>query len=307
MKQKVTLREVMEQGCVLAPCVYDCASARAAELSGFTSIFLSGAELSMSMNGLPDIGLLTLEDICWAVTRITHTSPLPLAVDIQDGFGGTLQTFNTCKRVAKCGATGVLMEDEADPGFAREVVMDNLLPLPAYLQKLEAAKEGLKGTDCMLIARTNVPIDTPEGLKEGIRRCQAFMEAGADMSLIVRLNSVADAKTVASEVPGWKMFPDLNQNYGKPAVTANDIFPLGYQLVTMHYLMKASMAGMLVSGKHNFADQSNIYSNDLHPMGVYGQSGMPFFQPQEWLNYEAKFTGAKPAKFWSGPLKREDL
>ena len=289
------------------PCVFDCSSARAAELSGFKAMMLSGAELSMSMNGLPDIGLLTLEDICWAVTRITHTSPLPLAVDIQDGFGGPLQTFNTCKRIAKCGATGVLLEDEANPGFAREVVMDNLLPLEAYLQKIEAAKEALKGTDCMIMARTNVPINTKEGLREGIRRAQAFMEAGADISLVIRLNNLEDAKIVAKEVPGWKMFPDINQNYKMPKLTANDIFPLGYQLITMHYLMKASMAGMLESGKHNWQDQSNIYSNDLHPMGVYGQSGMPFFQPQEWLNYEAKFTKEPPAKFWAGPLNKEDL
>lgn len=307
IEQKLSLRQLLEREPSLMPCVFDCASARAAELSGFTSLMLSGAELSMSMNGLPDIGLLSLEELVWAVTRITHTSPLPLAVDIQDGFGGPLQTFNTCKRIAKAGATGVLLEDEANPGFAREVVLDNLLPVEEYVAKLEAAKEGLAGTDCMLMARTNVPIATPEGLREGIRRCQAFIEAGADMTVIVRLNSIEDARVVAKEVPGIKLFPDINQNYGKPKLTARDLFPLGYRLVTMHYLMKAAMVGMLESGKHNFDDQSNIYSNDLHPMGVYGQSGMPFFQPQEWLNFEAKFTGEPAARFWAGPLKRDEI
>ena len=157
----------------------------------------------------------------------------------------------------------------------------------------------------MLMARTNVPINTPEGLREGIRRAQAFMEAGADISLIVRLNNIEDARVVAREVPGWKMFPDINQNYGKPVLIADDLYNLGYRLVAMHYMMKASMAGMLESGKKNFEEHGNTYSNDLHPMGIYGQSGMPFFRPQEWLNFEAKFTGKEPAKFWSGPLKED--
>ena len=306
MKKKETLKELLTREAVLAPCVFDCSSARAAELAGFKALMLSGAELSMSMNGLPDLGLLSLEELAWAVTRISSSTPLPMAVDIEDGFGSSpINVYHTCERISKAGADAVLMEDEAEPGFAREVVMENLLSRKDYIAKVKAAHAALDGTDCLLIARTNVSINTPEGLQEGIERCLESLENGADMTVIVRLNNMKDAKTVADRVPGWKLFPDLNQNYGLPTLCANELFPLGYRLVTVHFMIKAAMAGMLDWGMRNFHDQSNIYSNEQKPFGVYGQSGMSFFRPQEWFDLEAGFTGNQPTKFKGVQLKKE--
>lgn len=306
MVKKETLRELLTREAVLAPCIFDCSSARAAELSGFKALMLSGAELSMSMNGLPDLGLLSLDDLTWAVTRITSSSPLPMAVDIEDGFGPTtLHVFHTCERIAKAGAGAVLLEDEADPGFARDVVKDHLLPRKDYIAKVRAAVSSLKGSSCMLIARTNVSIQTPEGLQEGISRCLDSLDAGADMTVIIRLNSIKDAKTVSDHVPGWKVFPDLNQNYGLPAVRATDVFPLGFRFVTMHYMIKAAMAGMLSWGEKNYKDQSNLFSNEQKPFGIYGQSGMGFFRPQEWLDLEGSFTGKEPVKFRGVPIEQD--
>lgn len=298
MLKKTTLRGRLDANeYVVAPCVYDCASARAVELSGYKAMMLSGAELSMSMKGMPDLGLLTLDELLWAVTRITDVSPLPLAVDIGDGFGGPLNVFHTCERMAKAGAAAVLMEDEAAPGFAREVVDDHLLPRKDFLANVKAALSALEGSDCFLIARTNVSTETE--LEEGIARCLGALELGAPMTLIVRLNSVRDAREIARRVPGWKMYPDLNQNMNVPEVAIDEIAPLGFNFITMHYLMKGAMAGMLDYGDHNFAANDNHYSNHQKPRGVAGQSAMAFFAPQRWLDFEAGFTG-KPMKF-KGP------
>ena len=293
----MTLRELLAKENVLAPCVYDCASARAVELSGFKAMLLSGAELSMAMNGMPDLGILSLDELVWAVTRITDISPLPLAVDIEDGFGGPLNVYRTCKRMAKAGAMAVLMEDESNPGFARDIVADNLLPRKDYYGKVKAAMDALAGTDCMFIARTNI---TPAmNIDEGIERCLGSLELGADMSVIIGLNNIKDAKIIASRVPGWKMYADLISVNGVPQVNLQEIYSLGYNFVTMHYLLKGAMAGMLEYGKHNFENQNNVYSNDQAPYGVFGHSGMSFFAPQEWLDYEGKFTGE--ARKFSGP------
>lgn len=298
MKKKENLKNLLDRESVLAPCVFDCASARAAELVGFKAMMLSGAELSMSMNGLPDLDLLTLDELSWAVNRITSASVLPLAVDIQDGFGsGTLNVYHTCERMLKAGADAVLLEDESEPGFAKKVVEKNILPRDEYIAKIKAAHAALDGTDCLLIARTNIAIDTPDRLEEGIQRCLESIEYGADMTVIIRLNNINDAKIVASRVPGLKMYPDLNQDYNLSPLTATELFVLGFNFITMHFLFKAAMAGMIDWGIKNFKDQSNIYSNNQAPLGVLGQSGQPFFAPQEWLDLEGKFTGTT-TKFW---------
>jgi methylisocitrate lyase len=296
---KTKLRDLLASESVIAPCIFDCASARALELCGFKAMTLSGAELCMSMKGMPDIGVLSLDEMLWAVSRITDASPLPLIVDIQDGFGGPLNVYHTCERMAKAGAMGVLMEDEMQPGFARGVVMDNILPRKEYYAKVKAAVAALQGSDCVFIGRTNVPLDR---LDEGIERCLGMIDAGAEMTLIIRLNSVKDASEVSGRVPGWKMYADLNQDLGVPEVAVEDLYPLGFNVVTMHYTMKAAMAGMIEWGKKNFANNNNVYSNHQAPCGVPGQSGMPFFEPQKWLDLEGRFTGA-PVKY-KGPTPK---
>jgi 2-methylisocitrate lyase-like PEP mutase family enzyme len=296
MAGKATLRELLQRENILAPCVFDCASARAVELCGYKGMMLSGAELCMASKGMPDLGLLSLDEMLWAVTRITDVSPLPLAVDIEDGFGGPLNVYHTCERMAKAGAAAVLLEDEAEPGFARGVVRDNILPREAYYAKVKAAVAALKGSDCLLIARTNVDL---KRLEEGIERCLGALEAGAEMTVIVRLNNLKDAKEVSKRVPGWKMYPDLNQDMDVPEVAVEDVYALGFNFVTMHYLMKAAMAGMIEYGRQNLANNNNVYSNHQRPCGVPGQSGMPFFEPQKWLDFEGTFTG-KPVKY-NGP------
>jgi methylisocitrate lyase len=288
MAGKITMRQLLEKESVTAPCVFDCASARAMELCGYKALFLSGAELCMSIKGMPDLGLLTLDELLGAVSRITDVSPLPLGVDIEDGFGGPLNVYHTCKRLAKAGAGAVLMEDEAHPGFVRGTVANNILPREEYYAKVKAAAAALKGTDCLLIARTNVDL---KDLDEAIERCRGSLEAGADMTLVIRLNNLDDAREVSKRVPGWKMYADLNQDMDVPEVAVEDIYPLGFKLVTMHYVMKAAMAGMIDWGMRNVANNNNVYSNHQAPCGIEGQSGMPFFAPQKWLDLEEQFTG----------------
>ena len=91
-KKAKSFRELLaEEKGVIAPCVFDSASAHVAELAGFKAICLSGAELSMAMDGLPDLGILSLPELEWIVSRITENCSLPLIVDAEDGFGSVQQ------------------------------------------------------------------------------------------------------------------------------------------------------------------------------------------------------------------------
>lgn len=283
---------------VIAPCVFDSASAHVAELCGFKALCLSGAELSMAMDGLPDLGILSLPELEWIVSRITDTCSLPLIVDAEDGFGGPQNVFRTCKRLAKAGAKAILLEDESEPGFAKGMVEKNIIPREEYYAKVKAAKEALKGTDCIFVARTNVLIDTEEGMQEAIARCRGAMEAGADMMMVCQLKTMEQAERISKEFPDvWKMFPDINQSIKQPKLKAADLYPLGFNLVTMHFLMKGAMVGMLDYAKRVAEEQNNLYPRDDKRYNVTGQSAQPFFPVQEWLDMEAGFTGI-PMKFW---------
>ena len=167
-----------------------------------------------------------------------------------------------------------------------------LLPRQEYYTKVKAAVAALNGTDCMLIARTNA--DPVMQLDEGCERCKTAIELGADMTTVVKLNNLEDAKYIASKVPGWKMYPDVKGKDGVSEVTVDEVYHLGYNFMTMHYLLKAAMDGMLEHGKHNFADQGCVYTCDKKDAtGVLGDSATPLFDPQSYMELESKFTGKK--------------
>jgi methylisocitrate lyase len=284
-----TLKQLLieSKSCVVAPCVYDCASARAVEMVGFPAMMLSGGEVSIAMNGVIDYGFMNLTDLEWITSRISQTSPLPLAADIEDGFGGPLAVYRSAKRMAKAGAGALQLEDSSDMEEAT-----SLLPREKYYEKVKAALAALEGTDCILIARTNA--DPATELDEGIERCRKAVELGAQMTTVVKLNNLADARYVASKVPGWKMYPDAAGKNGVPEVTVEDVYPLGYNLMTVHYLLKAAMDGMLEHGLRNVAQQGCLYTCDKEDAtGILGCSATPLFDPKGYMELEGRFSGKR--------------
>lgn len=271
--------------CVLAPCVYDCASARAVEMVGFQAMMLSGGEVSIAMNGVIDYGFSNLTDLEWITSRISQTSPLPLAADIEDGFGGPLAVYRSARRMAMAGASALQLEDSCDMEESTR-----LIDREQYYAKVRAALAALEGTDCILIARTNA--DPASELDEGIERCRKAIELGAQMTTVVKLANLEDARYVAQKVPGWKMYPDVAGQNGVPEVTVDDVYPLGFNFMTTHYTLKAAMDGMLEHGRHNFTQQGSLYTCDKKDAtGVMGMSATPLFDPQGYMELERRFTG----------------
>jgi len=284
---KKTLKQLLKESdrCVLAPCVYDCASARAVEMVGFPAMMLSGGEVSIAMNGVIDYGFTNLTDLEWITSRISQTSPLPLAADIEDGFGGPLAVYRSARRMAMAGATALQLEDAGDMEEST-----GLLPRDRYLEKVKAALAALEGTDCILIARTNA--DPRTQLDEGCERMRLAHELGAEMTTVVKLGNLEDARYVASKVPGWKMYPDVRGRHGVQDVTVDQIYPMGFNFMTMHYTLKAAMDGMLEHGKKNFAQQGSLYTCDkTDATGIYGMSATPLFDPQGYMELEGRFSG----------------
>ncbi|HWW64133.1 MAG TPA: isocitrate lyase/PEP mutase family protein [Sphingomonadaceae bacterium] len=284
---KKTLKQLLKESdrCVVAPCVYDCASARAVEMVGFPAMMLSGGEVSIAMNGVIDYGFTNLTDLEWITSRISQTSPLPLAADIEDGFGGPLAVYRSARRMAMAGATALQLEDAGDMEEST-----GLLPRDRYLEKVKAALAALEGTDCILIARTNA--DPRTQLDEGCERMRLAHELGAEMTTVVKLGNLEDARYVASKVPGWKMYPDVRGRHGVQNVTVDQIYPMGFNFMTMHYTLKAAMDGMLEHGKKNFAQQGSLYTCDkTDATGIYGMSATPLFDPQGYMELEGRFSG----------------
>lgn len=292
--KKTTLKELLQKGQVFAPCIYDCLSAKAVELAGFSAMLLSGGALAYSMCGLPDLGLLTVDELVWATTRITDTSPLPLIIDADDGYGDSpLNVYRTVQRLVKAGAMAVTIDDSTgfrgwERGiFERERKLNKpheIVPKEKFLSKIKAAVEACKGSDCIIIARSEAKPSC--GIDESIDRLIRARKLGAHMTMIIGIKTLEEAKKADELDPGWKMWPDISVTNGKSDVELDDIARLGFNLVTMHYTEKGAMWGMLGYGMRTMKDKNTVYidehdfdgmlpGKDHHVLLTYWKKWMP--------------------------------
>lgn len=193
-----SLMELCEKEQILAPCIWDCRTAHAAELAGFKAILLSGGELAESVCGVPDIGLITADDLVQSAARISQYSVLPVIVDADDGFGDTpLAVYRLIKRLIEAGAKGCTLDDTTgirgwnrwgstytknhSEGKDDAKVLHQSSTRERFMAKIKAALKAAEGTDFVVIARTECKLES--GLDEAILRCQMARELGALVEL----------------------------------------------------------------------------------------------------------------------------
>lgn len=291
MSSSKTLRQILKEKkgeCFLVPCVYDCCSNHAVEMCGFPVSLLSGGEVSIAMNGCIDYGFTNLTDLEWVVSRVAQTSSIPLICDIEDGFGGPLAVYRSARRLAIAGAAAIQLEDAGDMEDSTKILRRD-----KYLAKIRAAIEALKGTECMLIARTNADPSIPEEMKEGCERLKEAMDLGADLAMMVKVSTYEKAVEMNKIVTGPKVFADVRADAvtGEPYCTMEQLTPLGFVMCSSHYTMKAAMEGMLEHGRENFKNQSVGYTFTHAPAsGVKSFSATSMFDPQSYMALENSFT-----------------
>jgi len=307
-EKRTTFRELVAGEQIFAPCIWDVFSARAAERTGYKATLLSGGALGYSLAGVPDIGLLNAEELIWATQRIADASALPMVVDADDGYSETaIGVYRTCRRLAKAGAMGITLDDTtgvrgyerwgADfrAGVAAGKVDGNIphpmVPREAWLSKIKAAMDAVSDTDCMIIARTESKLGL--GFDEAIERTVLARELGAEMTLIIGLKSLDECRRVAEADRGWKMYPDVASVNGVPDVELADIEPLGFNFVTMHYLEKAAIHGMLEYGARVIRDRNTVYADD-HDLGDLTPQDIRDTEhgEQPWLDWEREWNRA---------------
>lgn len=187
--------------------IYDLFSATLAA-DRFEALFLSGFGLAASAYGLPDIGFIGWGDLTTATSRIRALLPEHhLLVDIDDGFGDAAVASHVARTLERCGASGVVLEDQARPRRCGHLVGKHLLPLPDYLAKLEAVL-GAR-TSLLMVARTDAsdPIEV-------LTRVQAFEQAGcdavladglSDLTLIARIRDAVRCPLICNVIAGGKV------------------------------------------------------------------------------------------------------
>lgn len=285
-ENKKTFQQLLAEGPVVAPCVYDCVSAKIVEQAGFSAMCLSGGELAASYCGLPDIGLVTMDELVSAVERISSCTSIPMIVDIDTGFGNELNLIRCCRRVAAAGAMAVHLEDQTFPKRCGHLRGKEVIPRQDYISKIRAAAYALEGTGCLLIARTDSYHTL--GREEAIARCNAAIDAGADISFVEGTDSLEAIRDVGQRVKGIKMFAMASQG-ASPKVSYQQLVDWGYSVMTMHFAMFGAIKGMQEFARLCMEQKSDIPVTDdpevdARPIALFEMFGL-----HEWLRLGNRF------------------
>jgi 2-methylisocitrate lyase-like PEP mutase family enzyme len=182
------------------PGVYDAFSALLVEQAGFLACQVSGAALSASTLGLPDLGFLSLRDQINAVQSIANAVSIPVMADGDTGYGNALNTFHTVRLLESAGAAGINLEDQTFPKRCGHLDGKSVIPMHEMVQKIRAAVAARRDPHLVINARTDA-IAT-DGAAAAITRGNAYLEAGASLIFIEAPRSRDELIEIVKRVNG---------------------------------------------------------------------------------------------------------
>lgn len=203
---------------------WDGMSALLAARAGFRALYLSGAALSAS-RALPDLGLLTLEDVTRAAGTVVRASGLPVIIDCDTGFGEALNVMRAVRELEEAGAACIQIEDQQFPKKCGHLNDKRLVSADDMCRKIAAARRAAR--TMAVCARTDA---ASTSLDDAILRANRYVEAGADIIFVEALTTPADMQAVRAAVKA-PLLANMTEFGRTPQVTLAEWSRLGFDLV----------------------------------------------------------------------------
>lgn len=272
------LRKLMGDGMVVAPGAYDGLTARLISQADFAAVYMTGGGTSSGF-GYPDYGLLTMSEMVENAGRIVDAVDLPVISDADNGYGNELNTYRTIRAFEKAGVAGVHIEDQAFPKKCGHLDDKELIPLEDYVAKIRAAADARRSEDFVIIARTDARASL--GFEEGVRRCNAALEAGADVAFLEAMQTVDELKAAPKEIHGLCLL-NVVRGGKTPEVSFAEAEEMGYKIAIVPGLLliqaigacDQALADMKAEGRHPKP------LADLSPADAFARVGAAEWDPR---------------------------
>ncbi|QRP43206.1 oxaloacetate decarboxylase [Amycolatopsis sp. FDAARGOS 1241] len=186
-----------QPGPLVLPGAYDALSARLVEKAGYRATYLGSFAAAASAFGLPDVGLLTLNEIAEEARRVVDAVDVPVLADAENGFYDVANIWRAVKVFEDAGVAGVHIEDNL--GGKHTSAPLGLLPAGKMAQKVRAAVDARTDPDFLVIARSDAAW-VEHDLEGCVRRLEAYAAAGADLVFAPAIPA-AELKRVRDRIP----------------------------------------------------------------------------------------------------------
>ncbi|MDR9414103.1 MAG: oxaloacetate decarboxylase [Spiribacter sp.] len=272
------LRElILNHPPVVAPGAYDGLSARLVEQAGFAAVYATGGGIARG-NGIPDLGLMSLDEIVKRLETMVEVTQIPLIADADTGHGNALNAQKTARAFERVGVAGFHLEDQVFPKKCGHYDDKSIVPQKEMTQKIRAVKDALHDPDMVLIARTDGL--AVEGYGPTLERAHAYMDAGADAIFVEAPTSEEQIEQIAKDLPQPKL---INMFHGgkTPLMPADRLGELGYSVIIIPSdTQRAAIKGM--------QDALEVIRRDGHSAAM--QERMVSFKGREEVIGTAEYT-----------------
>ena len=218
-----------QDGILRIPGAHNAMAGLLAKEAGFKTLYISGAAVTASM-GLPDLGILTMEELCFTVRSIVRATDMPVIVDGDTGYGEALNVMRLVRELEGTGAAAVQIEDQVLPKKCGHLNDKTLVSIEQMAAKIAAARRAR--SHLRIIARTDIA--ATEGVEGTIKRAKAYVDAGADAIFPEALTThdnfreFAEAMTGSYDVP---LLANMTEFGRTPQTSAQEFEALGYKMV----------------------------------------------------------------------------
>ncbi len=237
------LRNAMKQGVVMCPGAWNGLVAAAIARTGFHACYISGGATANAA-GYPDVGLITLSEMCRTIREVSKAGGLPVVVDADTGYGEIESISRTVVEYERSGAAAMHIEDQQFPKRCGHLDGKSLVPQSEMVEKVKTASENRTDKEFILIARTDAR--SVEGMEQAIERALAYRDAGADMIFPEGLQSEEEFSLFAEACPGL-LLANMTEFGKTPHITASQFEAMGYDLVIYPVTMQRIAMGAITT------------------------------------------------------------
>jgi 2,3-dimethylmalate lyase len=223
MKTTTKLRELLKQDKLLvAPFILNALHAKIAEEVGFQAAYMTGCGTAAE-RGFPDVGLLTMTEMVTNAKYIAQAVDIPIICDADTGYGNAINVRRTVREYEMAGVAGIHLEDQVFPKKCGFFEGKQVIPMEEHVEKIKAAIDAKTDPDFVIIARCDAYAVT--GWEDTLKRCNAYVEAGADLVFVDGIKSQEDIENYATDLK------DLPRMYNGDLASTQEVEKLGYKIM----------------------------------------------------------------------------
>ncbi len=214
---------------LLLPGAPNALTARIIEDAGFDAAYITGAGVTNTLLGLPDLAFISLPEIAANVSAMAEVVTIPLVVDADTGFGNAVSVSRTIRILERAGAAGIQLEDQVSPKKCGHFNGQEVIGCDEMRQKIHAAVDSRRDDATVIIARTDAR--AAGGFDEALDRAAAYAEAGADVLFIEGLYSQDELRAAGKSVPGVPKLANMVEGGKTPLLPKQELVDMGYSII----------------------------------------------------------------------------